>query len=131
MEQTEALNTIVHSLLEERSLVDDPDWDTFAVLASVTPTVAEMNAYRYSGDEPGKPTPVRETGFQLFRDLQAATTAADGKSWEICIIKIDRDSRKGAVNFVYGDEAALWKTTPANASRIAENLRPQPADFMS
>lgn len=131
MEQAEALNTIVHSLLEERSLVDDPEWDSFAVLVSITPGVAEMTAYRYTGDGPGKPTPVRDTGFQLFRDLQEATSSADGKAWEICIIKIERDSRKGAVNFVYGDEAQLWKVTPENASRIAENLRPQPADFVS
>ena len=129
VQQEEALNTIVHSLLEEPALVEDPDWDGFALIASITPTVSDMTAYRYVGDQAGKPTPVRSTRFQLFRDLQDATTEADGTPWEICIIKIDRDSKRGAANFVYPGEADLWRVTPESAQRVAENARPRPADF--
>ena len=45
--------------------------------------------------DPGKPTPVRATKFQHFRDLQEATTRTRWHPWEIAIIKIDRDSRRG------------------------------------
>ncbi len=129
MQQEEALNTIVHSLLEEQALVGDPDWDSFAVIVSITPAVSEMTAYRYAGEGPGKPTPVRATGFQRFRDLQAATTGPDGATWEVCIIKVERDTKRGSVNFVYSPEAELWRVTPESAQRIAENARPRPADF--
>ncbi len=129
MQQEEALNTIVHSLLEEQALVDDPGWDSFAVIVSITPAVSEMTAYRYAGEGPGKPTPVRATGFSLFRDLQTATTGPDGETWEVCIIKVERDTKRGSVNFVYSPEADLWRATPETAQRIAENARPRPADF--
>lgn len=123
------MNTLVHTLLEERALVDDPDWDTFAVITSLGESVSDMSAYRYVGDGPGKPTPLVDTRFQLFRDLQEATAPPDGEPWEIAIIKIDRDSRRGAANFVYPAEADLWRVTPESIGRIAEAARPTPADF--
>jgi hypothetical protein len=129
MEQEEALSNVVHSLLEERALVEDPDWDGFTVIVSITPTVADMTAFRYTGDQPGKPTPVRGTKFDQFRELQRSTLTPDGTPWEVAIIKIDRDSKRFAANFVYGDDAELWKISPAAAQRIAENARPRPADF--
>ena len=49
--------------------------------------------------------------------------------WEIAIIKIDRDTKRGSANFVYSAEADLWRVTPESASRIAEAARPTPADF--
>jgi hypothetical protein len=128
--QEEALSRIVHSLLEEQPLVDDPDWDSLSVVASITPTVSDLTAFRYSGEEPGTPTPLRGTRFELFRDLQESTTAPDGAAWEICIVKIDRDTKRGSANFVYSAEAELWRVTPASAERVAENARPRPADFI-
>jgi hypothetical protein len=128
--EVEALDTIVGSLLEEPTLVDDPEWDTFAVIASIAPEVAEMTAYRYRADEAPKPTPLLNTPFTLFRQLQADTATPDGELWRICIVKIDRDSRRGAVNFVYGEDAELWRVTPDTAGRVAENARPQPVDFL-
>jgi hypothetical protein len=130
MEQEEALNNVVHSLLEERALVEDPEWDSFAVITSITPSVSDMTAFRYANDQPGKPTPVRGTKFDQFRQLQEATLRPDGTAWEIAIIKIDRDSKRFVVNFVYSDEAELWRVTPDTAPRIAENARPRPADFV-
>jgi hypothetical protein len=130
MEQEEALNNIVHSLLEERALVDDPEWDGFAVIASITPSVSDMTAFRYTGDGPGKPTPLRATKFDQFRRLQEATLQPDGTAWEVAIIKIDRDSKRFVANFVYSDEAELWRIRPDTAARIAENARPRPADFV-
>ena len=88
-----------------------------------------MTAYRYAGDAPGKPTPLRATKLENFRDLQEATTPPDGDPWEIAIIKIDRDSGRGSVNFVYPAEADLWRVTPESAARIAEAARPTAADF--
>ena len=122
MSKEEALNTIIHSVLEERALVEDPEWDTFAMLVSIAPGVSEMTAFRYVGDGPGKPTPLWATRFNLFRDLQAATAAADG-SMEVCPIRIERDRREASVNFVYGADAERWRITPATFARIAEQLR--------
>jgi hypothetical protein len=51
-------------------------------------------------------------------------------AWEICIIKVDRDTKRGSANFVYSAEAELWRVTPELAERIAENARPRPADFI-
>jgi hypothetical protein len=119
----EALNTIIQSVLEERVLVEDPEWDTFAMLVSIAPDVSEMTAFRYTGDGLGKPTPLRATRLNLFRDLQAATAAADGSQWEVCTIRIERDRREARVNFVYGEDAEQWRITPATFARIAEQLR--------
>jgi len=130
MEQEEALNNVVHSLLEERALVEDPTWDSFAVITSITPAVSDMTAFRYTDDQPAKPTPVRATKFDHFRQLQEATLRPDGTPWEVAIIKIDRDSKRFVVNFVYSDEAELWRVTPETAARIAESARPRPADFV-
>jgi hypothetical protein len=129
MDQAEILNSIVEALLHEPALVDDPEWDTFAAVASVMPEYIDLSAYRYSGESAGRPTPVDNTDLQLFRDLQHATEGPGGETWEICIVKVERDSARGSVNFVYPDEADLWRVDPANPRRLAENLRPQPADF--
>ena len=83
------------------------------MLVSMAPGVSEMTAFRYAGDGPGKPTPLRATRFNLFRDLQAATAAADGSVWEVCTIRIERDRREASVNFVYGADAERWRITPA------------------
>jgi hypothetical protein len=123
MQQEVALNDIVHSLLEERILVDDPEWDTFAVLVSITPGVADMTAFRYRASGPGKPTPVRGTKFDLFRRLQAETAAPDGTTWQVCIIRIDRNTRQANAEFVYAEDAERWRVTPASRDRIAEALR--------
>ena len=132
MDQAEIINSIVESLLEEPALVDDPHWDSFALVASVTPEVADMSAYRYAGAGLGQPTPVRNTSLGLFRDLRAETLGPNDQPWDVCIVKIDRDTARGSVNFVYGEEeAAIWRINPANPRQLAENLRPQPADFMA
>jgi hypothetical protein len=119
----EALNAIIHSVLEERALVEDPEWDTFAMVVSIAPDVSEMTAFRYVGEAPGKPTPLRATRFNLFRDLQAETAAVDGSLWEVCTIRIERDRRDASVSLVYGADAERWRITPATYARIAEQLR--------
>jgi hypothetical protein len=45
MERDATLNDIVYSLLEERTLVDDTDWDTLSVMVAITPGVADMTAF--------------------------------------------------------------------------------------
>jgi hypothetical protein len=131
MEQEELLTTIIESLLEEDALVNDAEWDTVSVLVAVTPSVTDLSAFRYAAaGRRGQPTPVRATNLRLFRELQAATAGPDGALWKVCIIKIERDSALGSVNFVYGDdEAEIWRITPATLEALVENLRPQPADF--
>jgi hypothetical protein len=47
----------------------------------------------------------------------------------VCIVRIHRDTARSTANFVYPDEASLWRITPATYSRIAEALRPVDADF--
>lgn len=126
---TQTLNTILASLLEEGALVVDPNWDTFAVLASVTPGMIDVTMYRYTYDGPAKPTPMRSTELELFHDLQLATAAPDGTTWECCIVKLDRDSARGAVKYLYADEAGKWKITPLNILGLGERLRPLAGDF--
>jgi len=123
MEREATLNDIVHSLLEERTLVDDPDWDTLSVMVAITPGVADMTAFRYTARAPGKPTPVRSPRFDLFRRLQADTAAPDGTTWQVCIIRLERATREASVDFVYGDDAEQWRITPASRDRIGEALR--------
>jgi hypothetical protein len=121
-----ALNDVLHGLLEEPALVNDPDWDSVAVVANVTDESTQLNAYRYTSDGPPTPTPLNDPDrFDRFEALRDAS----GEKWQVCIVKIDRDSRKGVANFVYGDDAALWTVTPENFRQVAENLRPVSADF--
>jgi hypothetical protein len=120
------LNDVLRGLLEEPALVNDPKWDAVAVVANVTDESTQLNAYRYTGDGPPAPTPLNDP--QHFDRFDALRDAA-GEKWQVCIVKIDRDSRKGIANFVYGDDAELWTINPENFRTIAENLRPVPADF--
>lgn len=129
MAQEETLTKIVESVLGEPSLAEDPDWDTVAVLATVSPDAVDVSTWRYSDAGRGVPTQVRQTDLQLFRELQASTAGPDGERWAVCIIKVERDTGQGSVNFVYEDDAELWAVTPATLSTLVENLRPQPADF--
>jgi hypothetical protein len=124
MDKEEALSAILHSVLEEPNLVNDSEWDAFAMLVVLKPDVSEMTAFRYRRSEPGKPTPLRATRFNLFRNLQAATTAPDGTSWQACIVRIERDSRRYSVDFFHGDDADQWQITPAGYARIAQAIRP-------
>jgi len=129
MDQAEIVNAIVGSLLEERALVEDPEWDSVAVVTSVTPDCVDMTAYRYAGDAAGRATPLNSPEHQLFRDLQEATRGPDEQTWEVCIVKVERDRARGSVNFVYPREAGTWRIDPTDPRRLAETLRPCNADF--
>lgn len=129
MDETEIMNNIVGSLLEEQALVEDPEWDSFALVAAVGPDGARLTAYRYRDDEPGQPTPIDATSPGMFRDLQQATLGPNDEPWRVCIVKIERDTARGSVNFVYGEDAEIWRINPANPQLLPENLRPRPADF--
>lgn len=121
------LKEIVKSLQQEPALVDDPAWDTCSVLASVTPATVDLTAYRYTTNGQPVPTAVRSTELQLFRDLHHLLRARDGTAWRVCIVKIARDSRFGAVKYLWGMEAEQWAVAPADRGSLAERLRPRPA----
>ena len=120
------LKEIVTSLQQERALVDDPAWETCSVLASVSAAMVDLTAYRYTDDGRPVPTPVRGTDLQLFRDLRHILRAPDGSEWRVCIIKIARDCRFGAVTYLWGVQAEQWAITPADTGSLAERLRPKP-----
>jgi len=73
-------------------------------MASVTASAADVTAFSYVGAEPGRPAPLRSPSIQLFRDLHSAL---DG-TWQVCIIRVERDSHRGAAEFVPPGEAATW-----------------------
>ena len=63
------------------------------------------------GRRPGRPAPLRGLRIQLFRDLHSAL---DG-TWQVCIIRVERDSRRGAAEFIPPAEAAGWSITRIDA----------------
>lgn len=120
---SEALNTLIQSLLAEPDLAGD-DWDAFALLATVAPESSSMSLYRYVAAAPPKPTPIRSTGHGPLLDVHAATAAPDGTSWRVLILKFHRASGRGDVDFAYGDDAESWRITPTTLPDIVERLRP-------
>ena len=129
MDPADIINDIVKSLLDEEVLANDPDWTTFSIMVEVTPEMVDASAYRYAAGVPGRATPISNTDLELFAELQESTKGPDDATWTTCILKIDRDSGRGAVNFVYGEDAAIWRITPDNVQHAIENLRPRAEDF--
>jgi hypothetical protein len=122
------LFAITHDLLELPDLVDDPRWDTFSTVVEVTDDSVAASAFRYEAQGPPIPTSApRDLG--AFRRLRDAMRSDGPEPWAVCIVRIHRDTARSTANFVYPDEAPLWRITPATYSRIAEALRPVDADF--
>jgi hypothetical protein len=116
--------------LELPDLVDDPRWDTFSTVVEVTDDSVAASAFRYEAGRPPIPTsaPRDLAAFTRLRD----SMRSDGpEPWAVCIVRIHRDTARSTVNFVYPEEAPLWRITPAAYGRIAEALRPVDADFAS
>jgi hypothetical protein len=123
------LSAIVHDILELPELVGDPHWDAYAAVVEVTDDAVAASAFRYAAHRPPIPSP-------MPRDLAAFTRLRDSmpsdptERWVVCLVRIDRDTARSVVNFVYPAEAGLWRVDPSTYGRIAEALRPGAADFV-
>jgi hypothetical protein len=123
-------SSIVHDILELPALVDDPQWDAYSTVVEVSDDEVAASAFRYAADAPPIPSPApRDLG--AFRRLRDSMRSNAPQPWAVCIVKIDRDSARSMVNFVYPEAAGLWRVEPSTYGRIAEALRPVAADFPS
>jgi hypothetical protein len=130
MEPAEILSDIIDGVLDEPAL-EDSNWTSLVVVANITPESGELSAFRY--------TPVSVRMMQItelsmiddFGELQEATTAPDGVTWQVCVLKVDRDTARAVVDYVYPADADAYDVTPENFAEIGERLRPKPADFGS
>jgi len=119
---------IAREILTMQELSDDPDWDTYALLADVSDEAVRLTAYRYA--EAGPPRSTRyPKAFGLFRELRARTSGHEGQMWDVAIVKIHRDTARLVINFVSGDAAEMWRISPTNIDNLPELLRPRAEDF--
>ncbi|MET0324552.1 MAG: hypothetical protein ABW122_01620 [Ilumatobacteraceae bacterium] len=126
---TELPPAIAEEILTMPELVDDPDWDTFSMIAEVTDSYVAVTAYRYTGSGPPVSTSEPETD-DLFEELRERTRGTNGEAWDVAIVKIHRDTANLVMNFVSGAAADLWRIRPENADHLAESLRPRREDFL-
>jgi hypothetical protein len=128
MEPAEILSDIIDGVLDEPAL-EDSNWDSFVVLANITPDSGELSAFRYTASTVRMMQITELSMIDDFGELQEATTAPDGATWQVCIVKVDRDTARAVVEYVYPPDAEAWEITPENFAEVGERLRPQPSDF--
>jgi hypothetical protein len=122
------LDQIVGEILTQPEIVDDPAWDTYALTAEVLDDTAIMSAFRYAGD--GPPQPTRPPGqTSPLHSLRNSARDADGRTWDVMVLKIHRDTAQVGVEFLYGDDAPPFVSNSENYQRLAHELRPTAADF--
>lgn len=126
----EAMNAVVAEILNHDDLVDDPDWDSYALVAEVGDDAEIMSAFRYT--ESGPPVPSKTLlDSRPLRILRDANRGVDGQQWRVCIVKIHRDTAQVTWDFLAGDDATPWEVTTDNYQNLAHGLRPQPGDFQT
>jgi hypothetical protein len=129
MEPSAAIDRIFDSLLAEPALAE-PEWDYLAVIAEITPGSAELAVFRYAGDQPARMTPITDLSLlDRFIELREATTAPDGGQWQVCVLRLERDTAKAKLTYVYPADAPEWSVTPETFAQVAEAARPRPAHF--
>ncbi len=121
------LSAIVHDILELPELIADEQWDAYSTVVEVTEHAVAASAFRYTADRPPIPSPApRDLG--AFTRLRESMRSDAPRPWTVCIVRIDRDTARTTVNFVYPEEAGLWRVDPSTYGRVAEALRPGAAD---
>ena len=111
-------------LASDRKVAAQP-WDRYALIAWHGDGMTTLNGFRYVGEQAAQPaTPESFDLEDRLDDLRAATRVAGKDDWRACVVKLDRESGKAVVEFVYGDAADRWRVTPASAAEIAQRARP-------
>ncbi len=130
MDSAEIINNIIAVLLKEPVFLE-PNWDAMTVIVDVSLATTSIQAYRYKPGQLAKPTQIKENAklFRLFRNLQQVTAGPQDQFWQVCLVKIERDTAKGKVEFFYGEDANQWYISAENFKQVSEALRPTPQDF--
>lgn len=103
----------------------DSEWDTYAVVAEVADDRCAMTAYRYTAS--GRPLPIDgPDNDDLFWELRDSTRSADGQTWDVVIVKVQRNNPRPSTTFLSGEAADRWRVDPVNIEHLAESLRPSP-----
>lgn len=108
--------------------LEEPEWDTYSLVAEVGDASVKMVAYRYAEGGPPVPTSLPEDSY-VFIELRNRTRGDNGAAWDVLLVKIHRDTMGLVMNFVSGEAADAWRVTPENIARLPEALRPRPEDF--
>ncbi len=133
-----AIATFVREVaIEIRSLpqLSKPDWDTYSMVADVSDGFVKIMAFRYSESGPPVPTAAPEHD-ELFWNLRAKTFAANGRPWDVVLVKIGRDTTNLQLTFLSGQDADPWRVDPENTAmallpeslRFLPGERPEPDD---
>ncbi|MFT4164589.1 MAG: hypothetical protein QM650_05055 [Microlunatus sp.] len=119
--------TIASDILALAEL-DDPEWDTFSLVAEVADDRCATTAYRYTESGPPVPTEPPEND-DLYEQLRDVTRGPDGEAWDVVCVKIRRDTASLVMDFASGESAQRWRVKPLNIAQLPELLRPRPEDF--
>jgi hypothetical protein len=101
------------------------DWQHLVLVANVEQSHSTLSGFSY--DSSGKSRPVSPGGMETLDKIGALREAMRTDAlepWIQCLIRIQRDTGKIAVDFEYEDPSR-WAITPANVRQMAEQLRPQ------
>lgn len=125
------LHEFVGCLLDEPAIAGDATWDTLALIGTVEDGVRSMEAWRFS-EQKATPTPLRLPELSsALKVLHEHSSASDGRGWDMCILRLDRDTARTSTKFLVGDETEPWHISPDNLEAIVEALRPKESDFDS
>lgn len=105
-----------------------PGWDSYAMVAEVTDDSVAATAYRYPPSGPPLSTEPPEDD-ELLWDLRDGMRGPDGRTWEVAIVKIHRETAGLVIDFKSGADADPWRVTPANIEHLPESLRPRADEF--
>jgi hypothetical protein len=121
-------NQLIHeigALIVQSPRIAALDWKHLAFVANVEPGHKTISGFAY--DQSGKSRPTSPGSMEALNKLAQLREAmqADGKApWTACLIRIQRDTGKIAMDFDY-DTPPRWAITPATVREMAEKLRPE------
>ena len=100
------------------------DWQHLVFAANVERGHSTISGFAY--DQSGKSRPTSPGSTEALNKIAALREAmrTDGREpWAACLIRIERDTGKVAMDFEY-DNPSRWAITPANVRQMALALRP-------
>ena len=113
-------------LLVADPAVADGQWHGYALVVRYADgaIARRLAGFRYDADGTHRAaTPEDGRLGPAFDDLREATRLPGREPWGACVLRLERNTGRLAVDFEY-DDPARWDVTPASLAEVAARARP-------
>lgn len=120
----DALVKEIGRLIAEDARANAHPWETYALIVAYDDNMRRFNGFAYDGDGGyAAATPTPEPLGETIDALREATRADGKASWQACVVRLVRDTRRLTLEFEY-DDPARWDVTPQTLEAVVERARP-------